>query len=123
MTAPDDPFDLGRFVTAQDSGDVYTRALVELRQGRKRTHWMWFVFPQIAGLGASPTSRYYAIGSLEEARAYLRHDVLGPRLCECAKALTDTRTERGVDLRQPRRRETLLFHDPLSPRRSVTPYA
>jgi uncharacterized protein (DUF1810 family) len=80
-----DPFDLQRFLTAQEG--VYETALAELRGGRKRTHWMWFVFPQFHGLGASATSRRYAIRSLEEARAYLDHLVLGARLRECADAL------------------------------------
>jgi len=78
---------LERFVEAQDAGGTYERALAELRAGRKTSHWMWFVFPQIAGLGQSEMSRRYAIGSLEEARAYLEHPVLGPRLVECARAL------------------------------------
>jgi uncharacterized protein (DUF1810 family) len=82
-----DPFDLQRFVTAQDSGGTYERATAELRAGRKASHWMWFVFPQIAGLGYSPTARAYAITSLAEARAYLAHPVLGPRLTECATIL------------------------------------
>jgi uncharacterized protein (DUF1810 family) len=79
--------DLQRFVDAQDSGGTYERALAELRAGRKASHWMWFVFPQIAGLGQSEMSRRYAIASLEEAQAYLEHPVLGPRLIECAQAL------------------------------------
>lgn len=79
--------DLDRFVVAQDSGATYERALQELRRGRKTSHWMWFVFPQIAGLGHSPTAQAYAIASLEEARAYLRHPVLGPRLLECARTV------------------------------------
>jgi uncharacterized protein (DUF1810 family) len=79
-------FDLERFVSAQDAGGTYERALEELRRGRKRSHWMWFVFPQVVGLGRSEVSRRYAIGSLEEARAYLAHPVLGPRLVEAAKA-------------------------------------
>jgi uncharacterized protein (DUF1810 family) len=83
-------FDLERFVQAQDSGGVYERALAELRAGRKRGHWMWFVFPQIAGLGRSPTSQRYAIVSADEARAYLRHPLLGPRLRECADAVLAT---------------------------------
>ena len=82
------PMNLERFVDAQDGG-VYERALAELRDGRKRSHWMWFVFPQIAGLGRSPAAQRYAIGSLEEARAYLGHPVLGPRLVESATALLD----------------------------------
>ena len=85
--AKEDPFDLQRFVSAQDAGGTYDRAAAELRSGRKTSHWMWFVFPQIAGLGYSPTSRTYAITSLEEARAYLAHPVLGPRLIECATIL------------------------------------
>jgi uncharacterized protein (DUF1810 family) len=83
----DDPFDLQRFVAAQDAGGTYDRAVAELRAGRKTSHWMWFVFPQIAGLGFSPTSRTYAITSLEEARAYLAHPILGPRLTESAAIL------------------------------------
>ncbi|MFI5035304.1 MAG: DUF1810 domain-containing protein [Acidimicrobiales bacterium] len=78
----DDPFDLERFVTAQERGGGYARALTELRDGAKRGHWIWWVFPQLAGLGRSETSRYYGIASLEEARAYLAHPVLGPRLRE-----------------------------------------
>ena len=76
---------LDRFVQAQDG--VYDDALAELTAGRKRTHWMWFIFPQITGLGSSPAAQRYAIGSLDEARAYLAHPVLGPRLRECAQAL------------------------------------
>jgi uncharacterized protein (DUF1810 family) len=79
-----DPFDLGRFVSAQEG--VYEQALAELRAGRKRTHWMWFVFPQLAGLGRSPTAQLYAVSGADEARAYLAHPVLGPRLVECAGA-------------------------------------
>jgi uncharacterized protein (DUF1810 family) len=81
------PHDLQRFVAAQDSGGSYERALAELRAGRKTSHWMWFVFPQRAGLGQSEMSRRYAIASPEEARAYLDHPVLGPRLVESAAAL------------------------------------
>jgi uncharacterized protein (DUF1810 family) len=77
--------DLGRFVDAQSS--VYDRALAELRRGQKTSHWMWFVFPQIAGLGRSPTARFYAIADLDEARAYLAHPVLGPRLVEAVEAI------------------------------------
>ena len=82
-----DPHELKRFVNAQDAGGTYERALAELRAGRKTSHWMWFVFPQIAGLGQSEMSRRYAIGSLEGAQAYLEHPVLGPRLVECSRAL------------------------------------
>ena len=82
-----DPYDLQRFVAAQDAGGIYGRAVAELRAGRKASHWMWFVFPQIAGLGFSPTSQKYAITSLQEAQAYLEHPVLGPRLTESAAIL------------------------------------
>jgi len=85
MQPGDEQYQLERFVAAQDAGQTYERAVAELRQGRKTSHWMWFVFPQIAGLGQSPTSRMYAISSLAEARAYLAHPVLGPRLAECAE--------------------------------------
>jgi uncharacterized protein (DUF1810 family) len=78
-----DPFDLHRFVEAQRP--VYAQVLAELGQGRKTSHWMWFIFPQIAGLGVSPMARRYAIAGLEEARAYLGHDLLGPRLIECTE--------------------------------------
>jgi uncharacterized protein (DUF1810 family) len=78
-----DPYDLQRFVDAQSR--TYDTVVDELRSGRKRSHWMWFVFPQIAGLGGSPTAVRYAISSLAEAEAYLRHDVLGPRLRECTR--------------------------------------
>lgn len=73
---------LDRFLAAQ--GNVYEGVLLELRGGRKTGHWMWFIFPQVAGLGSSPTSRFYAIPSLDQARAYLAHPVLGGRLRECA---------------------------------------
>jgi uncharacterized protein (DUF1810 family) len=79
-----DPHDLNRFVQVQE--DDYEQALAEIRGGRKRSHWMWYVFPQIDGLGFSATSRRYAIKSLAEAKAYLAHPVLGPRLTECAEA-------------------------------------
>jgi uncharacterized protein (DUF1810 family) len=84
----DDPYHLQRFVAAQDARRTYDHAAAELRAGRKTSHWMWFIFPQIAGLGYSPTSRMYAITSLDEARAYLAHPVLGARLIECATILT-----------------------------------
>lgn len=79
----DDPFDLQRFVTAQDP--VYDTVLAELRAGRKRSHWIWFVFPQLRGLGRSATAERFGIASLAEARAYLEHPVLGPRLRECTR--------------------------------------
>jgi uncharacterized protein (DUF1810 family) len=84
----EDPFDLKRFITAQ--APVYADALAELQQGEKRTHWMWFVFPQVAGLGRSPTAQHYAIQSRDEAHAYLAHPVLGARLCECTRAVLDS---------------------------------
>lgn len=81
----DDPYDLVRFVDAQSG--VHERAVAELRGGRKRSHWMWFVFPQLAGLGHSGMAQRYGITGLDEARAYLGHPVLGARLQECAQAL------------------------------------
>jgi uncharacterized protein (DUF1810 family) len=84
-----DPFDLERFVRAQDGG-THEQALRELRDGAKRGHWMWFVFPQLAGLGRSPTAQRYAISGLEEAHTYLAHPVLGARLIECAQALLES---------------------------------
>ena len=86
MSAGADPFDLRRFVDAQDA--VYPRVLAELRAGRKASHWMWFVFPQIAGLGHSAMAQRYAIASLDEARAYLAHPLLGARLHECTALVT-----------------------------------
>jgi uncharacterized protein (DUF1810 family) len=80
----DDPFDLHRFVAAQDADGTYDQAVAELRAGRKRSHWMWFVFPQLTALGRSATARRYGIATLAEAQAYLAHPVLGPRLRECA---------------------------------------
>jgi len=79
--------DLEHFVRAQDSGGTYQRAVAELRNGRKTSHWMWFIFPQIAGLGRSAMAQAYAISDLSEAQAYLAHPVLGPRLIECAEIL------------------------------------
>ena len=86
MTA-DDPYHLARFVEAQGAGGAFEHALDELRRGLKTSHWMWFVFPQIAGLGHSEMSRHYAISSLDEARAYLAHPILGPRLVASAAVL------------------------------------
>jgi uncharacterized protein (DUF1810 family) len=82
-----DPFNLERFVAAQDP--IYHRVIAELRRGMKQTHWMWFVFPQIAGLGRSAMAERYAISALDEARAYLAHRLLGPRLLECTQAVLD----------------------------------
>ena len=83
MNSASDPFDLKRFVDAQ--APVYRDVVEELRAGRKRSHWMWFVFPQLLGLGGSPMAVRYGISSLEEAAAYLRHKLLGPRLHECTR--------------------------------------
>ncbi len=110
-----DPYDLQRFVDAQDRGGTYDRALQELRDGRKTSHWMWFVFPQIAGLGHSPMAQRYAISSLDEARAYLAHPVLGDRLRESARALT------GLDTSDPG--EVLGGIDALKLRSSMTLFA
>jgi uncharacterized protein (DUF1810 family) len=109
-----DPYDLQRFVDAQDRG-TYDRALAELRDGRKTSHWMWFVFPQIAGLGSSPMAQRYAIASLDEARAYLAHPVLGARLRESASALT------GLATRSPE--EVLGGIDAIKLRSSMTLFA
>lgn len=87
LAAVADPYDLARFQQAQSG--VYAQALAELRAGHKRSHWMWFVFPQFAGLGMSATSQRYAINSLAEADAYLRHPLLGTRLLECTRAVVD----------------------------------
>jgi uncharacterized protein (DUF1810 family) len=86
----DVPFDLQRFVDAQ--AQTYDQALSELRDGEKRTHWMWFVFPQIAGLGRSGMAQRFALSGVAEARAYAEHPTLGRRLVECARALTDLDT-------------------------------
>jgi uncharacterized protein (DUF1810 family) len=91
-------YDLQRFVEAQNRGDTYQRALEELQNGRKTSHWMWFVFPQRAGLGRSETSRRYAIGSAQEARAYVEHPVLGPRLVESAEVLLAHRDTAAPDI-------------------------
>jgi uncharacterized protein (DUF1810 family) len=96
-----DPFALSRFVTAQDNGGIYDRAVAELRQGRKRSHWMWFVFPQLDGLGRSSMARLYAISGLAEAHAYLAHPVLGPRLEECAAIVAGTEGRTAVEIFGP----------------------
>jgi uncharacterized protein (DUF1810 family) len=87
-----DPYDLERFVVAQAQARTYESAVAELRAGAKRSHWIWFVFPQIAGLGRSDAARRYAIGSLDEARAFAAHPVLGPRLRECAALMLEHRS-------------------------------
>jgi uncharacterized protein (DUF1810 family) len=111
-----DPHELRRFIRAQDEGATYERAVAELRAGRKTSHWMWFVFPQIAGLGRSPMAQRYAIATLDEARAYLAHPLLGPRLLDCARILTELtgRTAREVlgetDAMKLRSSMTLFAH-------------
>lgn len=94
----DGPYDLERFVEAQDAGGTYFRAVTELRAGDKTSHWMWFVFPQIAGLGQSATSREFAISSLEEATAYLQHPLLGSRLIECTGIVAKTAGRTAVQI-------------------------
>lgn len=94
--ASSDPYSLERFIEAQAS--TYTTALAEIRRGPKRSHWMWFVFPQLAGLGRSAMAKRYAIGSLDEARAYLDHRILGARYMECVGALQDRQSSDPVAL-------------------------
>jgi uncharacterized protein (DUF1810 family) len=99
MPAPEslaDRYDLSRFLEAQQ--DSYDQALSEIASGRKRTHWMWFIFPQLDGLAYSPTSRRYAIKSLDEAKAYLDHPVLGPRLLACAHAALAVEGRSALDI-------------------------
>jgi uncharacterized protein (DUF1810 family) len=114
-----DPFDLARFVEAQDArrgaSSVYDQALAELTAGAKQSHWMWFVFPQLAGLGASVMAQTYAISGLPEARAYLAHPVLGPRYRACVAAIN------GVEGRTPR--QLMGSPDDLKLRSSLTLFA
>jgi uncharacterized protein (DUF1810 family) len=98
MPMTDDPHHLQRFVAAQNASGTYERALSELRAGRKRSHWMWFVFPQIAGLGHSPNARTYAVSSLTEAKAYVAHPVLGVRLLECTRTLIALERTSAVEI-------------------------
>jgi uncharacterized protein (DUF1810 family) len=109
----DDRHDLQRFVDAQDR--VYSRVVTELRAGRKTSHWMWFIFPQLAGLGSSPMAQKYAINSAKEARAYLGHPVLGTRLRECTQLVLDAR---GHDITA-----ILGYPDDLKFRSSMTLFA
>ena len=90
-----DPHNLQRFVTAQEG--VFDTALAELNAGLKQSHWMWFIFPQLAGLGRSPTAKYYGITSIDEAAAYLAHPMLGARLRHCVEALMPWAGKRGPD--------------------------
>jgi uncharacterized protein (DUF1810 family) len=91
-----DPFDLERFVAAQ--AQVYTRVVAELSEGRKRSHWMWFIFPQIEGLGSSAMAQRFAIGSRAEAEAYLAHGALGPRLIECTRLVLAVKNRTILDI-------------------------
>src|SRR5258708_30858897 len=103
-----DSLGMRRFVDAQ--ADVYGRVVEELSRGRKQSHWMWFVFPQIAGLGFSAMAQRFAIGSKAEAAAFLAHDILGPRLIECT-GLVIAASERSTTYLVPRRHEIPLIHD------------
>jgi len=111
--AAEDPFDLNRFVKAQ--AGVYEQALAELKRGEKRSHWMWFIFPQIEGLGRTSTAQFYAIKSAAEAKAYLKHPELGPRLTECCNAL--------LQLQGLSASEIFGCPDDLKLRSSMTPFA
>jgi uncharacterized protein (DUF1810 family) len=113
MPVSEPPYDLQRFVDAQDR--VYDTVLDELRDGRKRSHWIWFVFPQLRALGRSPTALQYGIDSLDEARAYLAHDTLGPRLRECARLVA------AIDGRSVE--DIFGFPDDLKVRSSMTLFA
>ncbi len=112
-TGPADRFDLNRFVEAQS--DIFQRALTELKRGEKRSHWMWFIFPQIDGLGYSSTAKFYAIKSKGEAQAYLNHSLLGPRLIECSKVLLQHQGLSASDI--------FGFPDDLKLRSSMTLFA
>ena len=109
----DDPYDLTRFTRAQDK--VYADVLAELRGGQKLTHWMWFIFPQIDGLGYSSTAKFYAIKSKDETKAYLNHSLLGPRLIECSKVLLQHQGLSASDI--------FGFPDDLKLRSSMTLFA
>jgi uncharacterized protein (DUF1810 family) len=109
----DDPFNFKRFVDAQ--APIYERVVGELRQGRKESHWMWFIFPQIKGLGSSTMANKFAIASRAEAQAYLEHAVLGPRLRECTRLVTAV-PDRSIE-------EILGYPDDLKFRSSMTLFA
>ena len=108
-----DLFGLQRFLDAQDLDGIYDQALRELRAGRKHSHWMWFVFPQVKGLGNSPMAQHYAISGLAEARAYLAHPLLGHRLIECARALTALQETDAVRVFGPAASLSSVFGDDL----------
>jgi uncharacterized protein (DUF1810 family) len=116
-----DPYNLQRFVDAQR--DTFETALAELRAGRKQTHWMWFIFPQLANLGSSSTARYYAISSVAEARAYLEHPLIGPRLLACIDAILPWADTRSADeilgaVDALKLRSSLTLFDRVEPQRS-----
>ena len=115
-----DPFDLERFVAAQDQAGTYDAAVAELREGRKRSHWMWFIFPQLAGLGRSSTAQLYGIASLAQACAYLDHPLLGPRLRECVEALLPWQGRPAEQILGPidalKLRSSLTLFDRVEPR-------
>ena len=111
--ASDDPFNLQRFLDAQNP--IYEQVCRELRAGEKRSHWMWFIFPQIRGLGSSPTAMAFGISSVAEARAYLEHPVLGPRIRECTRMVLEVES-RSID-------EILGYPDDLKFRSSMTLFA
>jgi uncharacterized protein (DUF1810 family) len=113
VTVMNDPYDLERFVDAQNP--VFKQVCAELREGRKQSHWMWFVFPQIEGLGHSWMAAKFAISSQDEARAYLRHPILGPRLIECTR-LVNAVAERSIE-------EIFGYPDDLKFRSCVTLFA
>ena len=94
--SPVDPFQLSRFLSAQEVN--FEQALAEIKSGRKRSHWMWYIFPQIVGLGFSETAKHFAIKSIEEARAYLDHPILGPRLRECAEAAIGVEGRSAIEI-------------------------
>ncbi len=112
-TPPSDPHNLQRFLDAQSP--VYSQVLAELREGRKRSHWMWFIFPQIAGLGSSPTAEHFAISGRAEALAYLAHPILGPRLRECAALVNQIPNRTITDI--------FAYPDDLKFRSSITLFA
>ena len=99
MMPKNDPYNLNRFITAQEG--IFENILAELSKGQKRTHWMWFIFPQIEGLGYSETSRYYSIKSPDEAREYLNHPVLGARLLKCCEILLGTKGKTASEIFGP----------------------
>ncbi|MGA2491025.1 MAG: DUF1810 domain-containing protein [Anaerolineales bacterium] len=96
MISNNDPYDLSRFLRAQET--IYESVLAELGNGRKQSHWMWFIFPQIEGLGYSSTSKYYSIKSMEEAREYLKHPLLGPRLLKCAETVLAIKGKNALEI-------------------------